>query len=449
MSSPTTQSGLDRDVRLRFMRINGETSELLRDFWGVLQPHMQTILDGFYSHIMSEPQLAKRIGNEAPRLKKTQQAHWARLFDGRFDDAYMQGVRQIGQIHNKIGLEPRWYIGGYNYVLSELSVLAVKANRWSPKRLAAILKAINAAVFLDMDIAISVYQDALLEERQRRQIKVDVAIKDFDGEMARSLNSFGSAASQLEGTANTLSSNAEEVTQRTTTVAAASEEASVNVQTVASAAEELSSSVAEIARQVTESNKITGEAVGQAHRTNGTVQGLSAAAEKIGNVVKLIADIASQTNLLALNATIEAARAGDAGKGFAVVAAEVKNLANQTARATDDIGQQITAIQDATKESVSAIAAIAETISRVNEIASAISAAVEEQGAATREIARNVHEASKGTQDVTVNIEGVAQSASETRQMSKDMLGAAQDMSLQSSHLRDRVQGFFTTIREA
>lgn len=449
MRSVSMQSALDREVRLRFMRINADTSQLLREFWPILQPQMQTILDGFYRHALSEPQLAKLIGNEAPRLKKAQEAHWARLFDGRFDESYMSGVRQIGLIHNKIGLEPRWYIGGYNFVLNELGALIVKSNRWSPSRLASVLRAVNAAVLLDMDIAISVYQEALLEQRQRHQIKVNSAIKEFDGEIALALNNFGSAATQLEGAAKILSTNAQEVTHRTTSVAAASEEASVNVQTVASAAEELSASVLEIARQVAESNRITGEAVGQAHRTNGTVQGLSQAAEKIGDVVKLIADIASQTNLLALNATIEAARAGDAGKGFAVVAAEVKNLANQTARATDDIGQQIAAIQEATKDSVSAISEIAVTISHVNEIATAISAAVEEQGAATQEIARNVAQASMGTQEVSLNIAGVSQSADETQQMSSDMLGAAQNVSSQSARLRDRVQEFFATIRDA
>ena len=448
-TTTATVSGLDREVRLRFMRINGETGAVLRDFWHLLQPQMGPILDGFYRHLLAEPQLARLVGNEASRLKRAQEAHWARLFDGRFDEAYMRGVQQIGLIHNKIGLEPRWYIGGYNFVLGELSALAVRTNRWKPERLTTVLRAINAAVLLDMDIAISVYQEALLAERERRQVKVTAAIKNFDGEMAQALASFGSSATKMEGTANTLSNNADAVMARTATVAAASEQASVNVQTVASAAEELSSSVEEIARQVSVSTRITGEAVDQTNRTNVTVAGLSAAAEKIGDVVKLIADIASQTNLLALNATIEAARAGEAGKGFAVVAAEVKNLANQTARATDDISQQINAIQDATKQSVSAIKAIGETISRVNEIATAISAAVEEQGAATREIARNVAEASMGTQEVSSNVAGVKQSSDETRRVAREVLGAAEDMSHQSERLRTQVQGFFAKISEA
>ena len=439
----------DRDARLRFMRIGTETSVLLREFWKVVEPALPRILEGFYSHVASEPRLAALVGNDIPRLKKAQGGHWARLFDGRFDEAYMHGVRTIGLIHNKIGLEPRWYIGGYNFVLGELSALAIAAHRWSPGKLSAVLTAVNAAVMLDMDIAISVYQEAMLADRQRRQDVVLSAIEDFDGKMNRALDAFSSSASQMQSTANTLSATADEVTRRTTTVAAASEEASVNVQTVASAAEELSSSVNEIGRQVTESTRITGEAVEQANRTNAMVQGLSDAAQKIGDVVKLINDIASQTNLLALNATIEAARAGEAGKGFAVVAAEVKNLANQTSRATEEIGQQIAAIQTATRDSVLAIREIATTIGRVNEIATAISTAVEEQGAATQEIARNVSEASVGTQEVSSNISGVNQSVEETRQVASDVLIAAQNMSVQSDGLQGEVQSFFATIRAA
>jgi len=445
----TNTANIERETRLRFMRINEETSSLLREFWKAVEPALPTILETFYRHVTSEPKLAQMVGNDIPRLKAAQGSHWARLFNGRFDEAYIHGVRTIGLIHNKIGLEPRWYIGGYNLVLSMLQELAVKTYRRKPSKVTAVQTAVNAAVMLDMDFAISVYQEAMLAERQERQDKMNRAIEMFDGKAKAALGAVAGAAGQVQNSANTLSGNAQQTSTQSTAVAAASEQASANVQTVASATEELAASVQEISRQVADSAKIAGQAVDQANRTNVTVKGLSDAAQKIGNVIKLIQDIASQTNLLALNATIEAARAGEAGKGFAVVAAEVKNLANQTAKATEEISQQIAEIQGATSESVGAIQEIATTITSINQIASTIAAAVEQQGAATKEIARNVQEAAKGTQEVSNNIGGVNKAAGETGQMAGHLLSAAAELTQQSEGLRSEVEGFFTAIRAA
>jgi methyl-accepting chemotaxis protein len=232
-------------------------------------------------------------------------------------------------------------------------------------------------------------------------------------------------------------------------VAAASEEASTNVQSVASATEELSSSVNEISRQVQESARIANEAVGQAHQTNDRVSELSKAASRIRDVVELINTIAGQTNLLALNATIEAARAGDAGRGFAVVASEVKALAAQTAKATDDIGRQITGIQAATEDSVTAIKEISGTIVRLSEISSTIAAAVEEQGAATQEISRNVQQAALGTTQVSAHITDVQQGASETGSASSQVLSAAQTLSGDGNRLKLEVGKFLNSVRAA
>lgn len=447
--SHTGKSAIDIHERLRFMQIGDESGTLLREFWTALEPNLEPILDGFYRHIISEPRLAALLGNHVPRLKDAQKTHWAKVFNGRFDGAYMNSVRQVGLAHQRIGMEPRWYIGGYNYVLSHLIKVAIKANRWRPSRLEALLTAINAAVMLDMDIAISVYQDALIEDRERRQDRLALAIHDFDHEINAALDSLSVSASNLESTASTLSCNAEDVTGLTTAAASASEEASLNVQTVAGAAEELSASVLEISRQMMESNRITEEAVDQANHANLTVVGLSKAADKIGDVVKLIAAIASQTNLLALNATIEAARAGEAGKGFAVVASEVKNLANQTARATEDITLQISSIQSETKSAVSAIRGITQTISRVSEIAVMISGAVEQQGVATKEIAHNVAEASVGTQEVSSNIVAVNHSVEVTRRVASVVHGAVDEMSSQSEQLKARVRQFFSIIQQS
>ena len=249
--------------------------------------------------------------------------------------------------------------------------------------------------------------------QQRKADMVKLA-DSFEAAVGEIVETVSSASTELEASAGTLTATAERAQQVTTMVAAASEEASTNVQSVASATEELSSSVNEISRQVQELARMASEAVDQARHTNDRVSELSKAAARIGDVVELINTIAGQTNLLALNATIEAARAGEAGRGFAVVASEVKALAEQTAKATGEIGQQITGIQGATQELVNAIKEISGTIERLSEIASTIAAAVEEQGAATQEISRNVQQAAQGTQQVSSNITDVQRGASET-----------------------------------
>jgi methyl-accepting chemotaxis protein len=251
-----------------------------------------------------------------------------------------------------------------------------------------------------------------------------------------------SSSAELQSTAESMAATAEETSRQSEAVAAAAEEATTNVQTVAAAAEEMAKSVEEIGRQVAQSSTIAGRAVDEANRTNTTVESLAEAAQKIGEVVELISDIASQTNLLALNATIEAARAGDAGKGFAVVASEVKSLANQTAKATEDIAAQITGMQEATSGTVDSIKGISSTIGEISEIANAIAAAVEEQSAATQEISRNVQEAATGTQDVSSNITTVNEAAVETGKSAGGVLEAAQELSKQGEVLRGEIEKF-------
>jgi methyl-accepting chemotaxis protein len=272
---------------------------------------------------------------------------------------------------------------------------------------------------------------------------------EFEDSVRGVVESVSTASRELQSSAQAMSATAEQANQQSNTVAAASDRATSNVQTVAAAAEELSASIAEIGRQVIQANSIAGKAVTEAAQTNVSVQGLAEAAQAIGDVVKLISDIAGQTNLLALNATIEAARAGEAGRGFAVVASEVKNLANQTARATDEIASKIGEIQAATGHSVAAIRGIGSVIDEISHISSTIASAIEQQTAATQEIARNVQEASQGTTEVSSNIAGVSQAAGDTGRAAEQVLLAASGLGEQSEILREQVNRFISLIRAA
>jgi methyl-accepting chemotaxis protein len=289
------------------------------------------------------------------------------------------------------------------------------------------------------------------EQRQLQQRKADMQkLADaFEGAVGEIVEKVSSAATKLEASAGTLTATAERAQQLATAVAAASEGASTNVQAVASASEEMTSSVREISRQVQESSRVADEAVDQAQKTNHRVGELSKAAARIGDVVELINTIAGQTNLLALNATIEAARAGEAGRGFAVVASEVKALAEQTAKATGEISQQISGIQAATQDSVGAIKEIGETIGLMSEISSTIAAAMEEQGAATQEISRNIQRAAQGTTQVGSNITDVQRGANETGSASAQVRSAAQSLASESNRLKLEVGKFLNSVRAA
>jgi methyl-accepting chemotaxis protein len=310
---------------------------------------------------------------------------------------------------------------------------------------------------------VQVFRDAMIEtnrlredqvagaQRQSAQRKIDMnrLADQFENEVGQIVTLVSAAASQLEASSATLSKTAGTVEQVSQRASSASGEASKNVHSVAAASEELSTSIGEISRQVEASARIAGEAVEQAQKTDARISQLSQAAARIGDVVDLIQTIAGQTNLLALNATIEAARAGDAGRGFAVVATEVKSLAEQTAKATGEIGQQIADIQSATKDSVTAIKEIGGIIARISEISATIASAVEQQGAATQEISKNVQRAAEGTSKVEASISDVQRGASEAGGASSEVLSAAQSLSGESNRLKLEVAKFMNSVRAA
>lgn len=314
----------------------------------------------------------------------------------------------------------------------------------------------------DMAQAMSIFKDNAYEvERMKAEEEASkaraaeerragmMALADnFEEHISAIVTAVSAASEQMQSQATSLAAVAEEAQRQASAVAAATEESSGNVQTVASGAEELSSSINEISRQVSQSADVTRDTAQKAGTAHNIVQGLESAATRIGDAVTLINDIASQTNLLALNATIEAARAGDAGKGFAVVANEVKNLASQTARATEEISRQINDVQSETNSAVTAIDDIVKAVEQMNEIASGIASAVEEQNAATQEIARNTQQAAAGTQEVSANIQGVTEAAHETGSASSQVLAAAEALSVQADRLRTEVAQFIGRIRE-
>jgi methyl-accepting chemotaxis protein len=313
--------------------------------------------------------------------------------------------------------------------------------------------AATVQIFKDNALRIRGLEKAEAETQARAAAERRAAMEGIASDFERSVNgivrSVSSAAAGMQTTAQSMTATASDASARAATVSAASDSASTNVGTVAAAAEELSSSVTEISRQVTRSSEIANKAVSDAERTNATVQVLSTGAEKIGEVVKLIHSIAAQTNLLALNATIEAARAGESGRGFAVVASEVKALANQTAKATEEISAQVAAMQASTSDAVNAINGITQTIAQMSEITVSISTSIEQQGEATREIARNIQQVAAGSSEISAHIGGVTTAASATGSAATDVLSNARELDNQSGMLRNAVDGFLAKVRAA
>lgn len=450
-------------ARLVYNQIDETTAALLRGNRDFIIAEMPGVLDHFYEHVGRFEETAAFFKNRAHMMsaKEAQLRHWSVIMDGRFDETYEKSITTIGETHNRIGLDPRWYIGGYSVLIN--GIVEVIARKLPPARTpdpqverylkargidlkTALQNAVIKAALLDMDLAISVYLEA---GRRDRRATLDRLAEEFDKAVTSVIDVVGTTAKELEAAAEAMTGAAKSTTDQSAAVASAAEQASANVRTVASAADELSASVKEIGRQVANSTDIAAKAVQTANSASTKVHELSRASEKIGDVVELISNIARQTNLLALNATIEAARAGEAGKGFAVVAQEVKSLAAQTAKATAEIGAQIEGIQTSTGDAVSSIATISDVITAINEIATTIASAVEEQGAATLEIARNVQEAAHGTAEVSSNTVGLNRAATSTGSAANQVMASARSLGTQAEELRTVAHNFVSTIRAA
>jgi methyl-accepting chemotaxis protein len=439
--------------RLQFMRIDAETQRHLKEMKPLLEAAMPQALDGFYSLVAATPDMARMFRTpEHMRHARTKQLqHWALICEATFDESYVASVTRVGRAHNRLGLEPGWYIGGYAFLINEvIAALLAGGSRWFSRDVSADVRAKIAvfvrAAMLDMDFAISVYLDESRREKREALTKVADLFQSSIGTITEAVDT---ATQNVHHSAGEMAETAERTKQRANTVATVAEASTANVGSVAAAVEELSSSIHEISARVQSAAATASGAAERARETSQIVANLVKVADEIGGIITLIKSIAGQTNLLALNATIEAARAGDAGRGFAVVASEVKTLASQTTKATEDIERQIGTIQAVTTQTASAIEAINQANVQVNEAFTSIAAAVEEQSAATQEIARSTGDAEAGSRNVTAEMGAVRTDAEMSGEVSGHLLTASVTLTDQIARLRAEAAGFLDRIRAA
>ncbi len=441
--------------RLATFSITNDDLVRLRGNREFAEQRLPSLLEAWHRHFDAWPEIQTAL--KLPDVHAARLDHWMRAASGRIDADFAESAKRLATLFYRNGV-PAYAVSICHHVVSsniarELGLTGgddgLAANLFGAgarRSRAAQLETLNKIAWFDMELLLETYREA---EEESKRATLDRLAGNFEDSVKGIVEGTVAASNQMQANAQRMSEIATSTSRRSSDVASETEVTSSSMQTVAAATEQLSISIADISRHVTESSRISSSAVDEAERTKGTVSGLVEEAKRIGDVVKLISNIASQTNLLALNATIEAARAGEAGKGFAVVANEVKHLANQTAKATEDISSQIAGMQSAAGNAAEAIHAVGRTITHINEIVTTVAATVEQQTAATQEITRNVQEVAVGTRRVTDSIGQVTQSSSETGGIAQEVLAAAGLLHRQADDLNRGVGDFLTRIRTA
>lgn len=439
----------DLKTRMRFLGLEERHLAALREARERLVPHLPGAVDRFYERLASWPTMMRMFSDPSRRqhARDSQLRHWERLFSGQFDGTYMESVQRVGRTHSRIGLEPRWFLGAYAQILSDFQAACFstwegrKGKKGGPQGdLATLLEALTLASTMDMDLVITVY----LEENQKRnRDNLDKLSATFRDAVSHSISH---ASTDLRAASVQIQASANETVGRSDQVDSSARDAHQSVRSMAAAMEEMARSITEIRLETDRSTKVTDDAVIRTQGIDKVMKSLSEAVARIDDSVQLINDIAERTNILAINASIEAARAGIVGRGFAVVAAEVRNLAAQTVLATQAIASQIAELKSSSQESIDAVAGIVGVIRVIDRHTATIASAVEEQGAVTRDIARDAQTAADGSVSVTENIADVSRFARETGAVARSLESVQARMEEDFRKLNDQVAVFLNEL---
>lgn len=446
-------STLDLANRLAFLELDDATRQSLREIRPLIEREMPDVLNAFYAHIAQHDDSSGFFSDPSrvAHAKQKQSEHWGRMLDAQFDEAYIHSARTIGQVHNRIGLSPTLYMGGYSFVMARIQAAIIEdgysrlhnRSAETAERVAAFTR----VAMLDMDLALEVYSESRKADEDKARIEALTA--EFEQQVIAIADQVLSAATSVKQATDSIAENARSSGEEMNQASMRSTDVRKSAESAAASTTEMTASIAEIARQASDTATQSSSASQSAQVTVETMSQLAGAAEKIGEIVTLIEGVAEQTNLLALNATIEAARAGEAGKGFAVVASEVKALASQTGKATEDISHQIAGMQETVSRAVREIDTVSASIEDVSATGASISAAVEEQNAATGEISRSAEMTAGAAAELDTLVSRVGEGARSAYEACRAVAGEVDDLQAQSKAMRENITAFLSKLRAA